>query len=230
MNTYGIVEQGRIAPIAVELVDCMGSDVNIVNAARVSFAKEVQEISVQDEKLLQYLWEHKHWTPFAHTSITVRCKAPIFLARQLIKHCVGGVWNEESRRYISTKPEFYIPEVLHGKPVNAKQGAGEVLPADAATAWLDRLLQNTDECDSMYLCAIGAGVAPEEARMFLPLNSMTNWVWTGSLAFFVRVLEQRSSLHAQGAAREFAKALYTAIAGVYPKAIQACTKGIHDDN
>jgi thymidylate synthase (FAD) len=220
-GTYGIEEQGRIVPISVELVDALGSDVNIVNAARVSFAKEVREVGEADQKLMRYLWKHKHWTPFAHTCITLRCKAPIFLARQLVKHQVGFVWNEESRRYISTEPEYYIPDVLHFSPENAKQGAGAEFNKRQYQEKIDRLIQNTDECDSMYLCSVRSGMAPEEARMFLPLNTHTNWVWSGSLVAFMRVIEQRSDSHAQGAAQEFAKLLRAAISGTYPMAIAA---------
>jgi thymidylate synthase (FAD) len=170
---------------------------------------------------MRYLWKHKHWTPFAHTCITVRCKAPIFLARQLVKHQVGLVWNEESRRYIDTKPEYYIPESLHIAPTNAKQGAGTAFTEVEYKAKIDRLIQNTDECDDMYLNSIRGGMAPEEARMFLPLNTHTNWVWSGSLVAFMRVIEQRSDSHAQGAAQEFAKLLRAAISDTYPMAIAA---------
>ena len=228
-GTYGIEEQGRIVPISVELVDVLGSDVNIVNAARVSFAKEVQEVGEADQKLMRYLWKHKHWTPFAHTCITVRCKAPIFLVRQLGKHQVGLVWNEESRRYINTKPEYYIPATLHTAPTNAKQGAGVEFSDLEYQASIDRLIQNTDECDDMYLNSIRNGMAPEEARMFLPMNTHTNWVWSGSLVAFMRIIEQRSELNVQGATRDFAKLLRAAISGTYPMAIAAYNE-VHNGN
>ena len=228
-GTYGIEEQGRIVPISVELVDVLGSDVNIVNAARVSFAKEVQEVGEADQKLMRYLWKHKHWTPFAHTCITVRCKAPIFLVRQLGKHQVGLVWNEESSRYINTKPEYYIPATLHTAPTNAKQGAGVEFSDLEYQASIDRLIQNTDECDDMYLNSIRNGMAPEEARMFLPMNTHTNWVWSGSLVAFMRIIEQRTELNVQGATRDFAKLLRAAISGTYPMAIAAYNE-VHNGN
>ena len=114
------------AEITVQLIDYMGSDVSVVNAARISFDKIKDEFDEQDERLVNYLAEHNHWSPFAHTSIQVRVKAPFALARQLGKHQVGLVWNEVSRRYVSSEPEFWFPEEVHRAPVNAKQGAGNV--------------------------------------------------------------------------------------------------------
>ena len=93
----------------IELIDKMGSDASIVNAARVSFGKEITEVSERDEKLIKYLADHEHWSPFAHASLQFRIKAPVFVARQLVKHQVGLIWNEVSRRYVDDKPEFYIP-------------------------------------------------------------------------------------------------------------------------
>ena len=101
----------KVADMKVEYVDHMGSDINVVNAARVSFAKEVQDFDLEkDTKLINYLAKHNHFTPLAHTSVTIRVKAPIFMARQFVKHQIGLVWNEESRRYIDDEPEFYIPQ------------------------------------------------------------------------------------------------------------------------
>lgn len=207
----------KIEPIQVELVDSMGSDVNVVNAARVSFAKSVTEFNLEtDLKLIQYLVKHNHWSPLAHTAITVRCKVPIFLARQLVKHQVGGVWNEESRRYITDEPSFYIPEVLHAAPDNAKQGSGAVLESALNADLKSELNLHCAGALMLYRLALKAGVAPEEARMFLPLNTNTNFVWTGSLMFFARVISQRMDSHAQLAAQEFAGKLLHAIEDVYP--------------
>ena len=113
----------KIVPQKVEYVDHMGSDLSIVNAARVSFNKVSNILEPNDEKLIKYLAMHNHWTPFAHTSISLRIKCPIFVARQLGKHQVGLVWNEVSRRYVDEEPEFFFPDVWRGKPINAKQGS-----------------------------------------------------------------------------------------------------------
>lgn len=205
----------QLAEQSVELIDCMGSDVNIVNAARVSFAKEVQEFNLDtDSKLLRYLAKHDHWSPFAHTCISVRCKVPLFIARQLVKHQVGGNWNEESRRYISHEPEFWLPKEVHTKPVNAKQGAAGVHPK--SKEHIDWLAINAENCLAVYNAMLADDVAPEEARMVLPLNTMTNFIWTGSLLFFRRVIAQREDAHAQLAAQEFAAKLKEVVRPVYP--------------
>jgi thymidylate synthase (FAD) len=134
----------KISKQEVTLLDTMGSDLSVVNAARVSFAKESEwdtsigitefsdygdifSLNEKDQKLISYLAKHNHWSPFAHTSLQFRIKAPIFVARQLVKHQVGGVWNEVSRRYVDDEPEFYFPDVWRGKPVNAKQGSDGVV-------------------------------------------------------------------------------------------------------
>ena len=116
----------KFADMHVDYVCHMGSDVNVVNAARVSFAKESKEFDLEkDTKLINYLAKHNHWSPLAHTSVSIRVKAPIFMARQFVKHQIGLVWNEESRRYIDDEPEFYAPVSWRNRPENAKQGSGD---------------------------------------------------------------------------------------------------------
>ena len=110
----------KIADMQVDYVDHLGGDINVVNAAKKKNTKEVKEFDLEkDTKLINYLAKHNHFTPLAHTSVTIRVKAPIFMARQFVKHQIGLVWNEESRRYIDDEPEFYIPNELRGRPVNA---------------------------------------------------------------------------------------------------------------
>lgn len=208
-----------IADVSVEYVSHMGDDTNVVNAARVSFAKEVQEFTEKDQGLLNYLAKHNHWSPFAHTCISVRCKVPIFLARQLVKHQVGGNWNEESRRYIDGPVEFYLPKVLHSKPDSAKQGAGGVHCNTALN--LQCMERATLAAYDEYTALVADKVAPEEARMILPLNSMTNFIWTGSLLFFDRVITQRVDSHAQLIAQDFAKKLRTVVHPLYPNSYKA---------
>ena len=195
----------------VHLVDYMGSDLSVVNAARVSFAKESEweldkmhdgyyQLAEKDIKLINYLAKHAHWSPFAHNSLTFRIKAPIFVARQLVKHTVGGVWNEVSRRYVDDEPEFYFPDVWRGKPVNAKQGSDGVIEDQSVRAKL------AIECAlATYQNMLEDGSAPEQARMVLPQNTMTEWWWTGSLMFFARVCKQRLDPHAQQETREVAQ-------------------------
>jgi len=218
----------KIAKQTVHLVDSMGSDLSVVNAARVSFAKESDweldkkldgyyQLSEKDVKLINYLAKHSHWSPFAHNSLTFRIKAPIFVARQLVKHQVGGVWNEVSRRYVDDEPSFFFPEVWRGKPVNAKQGStGTVdkiwwIPEDSWYSVDQGVREITQYTLRRYMRMIEEGVAPEQARMILPQNTMTEWWWTGSLMFFARVCKQRLDPHAQQETREVAQMIADAI-------------------
>ena len=199
----------------VEYVDHMGGDVNVVNAARVSFAKEVSEFDLEkDSKLINYLAKHNHFTPLAHTSVTIRVKAPIFMARQFVKHQIGLVWNEESRRYIDDEPEFYIPNVLRGRPVNAKQGSGDdLLSSDLFT---QMIITESKNCLDLYKRLLEGNVAPEQARMVLPQNTMTNWMWTGSLVALSRVVKLRTDSHAQKEAQELAELIGDVVSPLYP--------------
>lgn len=210
----------------VDYVDHMGSDVNVVNAARVSFAKCSEVVDVEkDTKLINYLAKHNHWSPLAHTSVSIRVKAPIFMARQFVKHQIGLVWNEESRRYIDDTPEFYKPTTWRGRPQNAKQGSTGIHPmlveygTDGKDGWTDFaewFEAHTEESHYFYTRLIEEGVAPEQARMVLPQNTMTNWIWTGSLVAFARVCKLRLDSHAQVEAQELAQKIHDVIAPLYP--------------
>jgi len=185
--------------IEVELIDHMGSDTTVVNAARVSFGKRVEKMSEGDEKLIKYLATHNHWSPFGHASLQFRIKAPIFVARQLVKHTVGLCWNEISRRYVDSEPEFYEVDKWRGKPIDKKQGSSE-----EEIEWVDRntrtgVLQLEVErtAKENYNRMLEAGVAPEQARMILPQSMMTEWYWSGTLYAFARVCNLRCALDAQ---------------------------------
>lgn len=144
----------------------------------------------------------QHWAPFAHPHMQIRMKLPIFLARQFVKHQVGGVWSEESRRYMSSEPEFWFPKEWHGRPEDIKQGSDGVHPE--SVMWGQAAAEQTKSALAFYMQAVGSGVAPEEARIVLPLNTMTTVTWTGSLLFWSRVCNQRLDDHAQKAANELA--------------------------
>jgi len=181
----------------VTLVDLMGDDNRVADAARVSFDKRGELYTPeQNAKLIRYLAKHNHWTPFAHVQCTFRIKAPIFVARQLGKHQIGLVWNEVSRRYVDNLPEFYIPSELRLKADNVKQGSSsETLPQDS---WLYTEMECIcDNARYVYADMLDAGVCAEQARMFLPQNMMTEWFWTGSLAAFARVVKLRLDPHTQ---------------------------------
>ena len=183
----------------VELIDRMGNDTSIVNAARVSFGKRVKEMSEGDTKLIKYLAKHNHWSPFGHAALQFRIKAPIFVARQLVKHQVGLTWNEISRRYVDYEPEFYEVDSWRGRPINKKQGSSE-----EEIEWIDRgtrtdSLQSQVETIALknYNRMLEAGIAPEQARMILPQSMMTEWYWSGTLYAFARVCNLRCAEDAQ---------------------------------
>jgi thymidylate synthase (FAD) len=177
------------------LIDVMGTDLTVVNAARVSFGKKKEKFEEGDEKLIGYLAEHNHWSPFAHCSLQFHIKAPIFVARQLVKHQVGLVWNEISRRYVDTEPEFYEVDKWRGKPVDKKQGSdGEIEKQDSCTI-SQSVAQN--HAINAYQNLLLTGVAPEQARMVLPQSLMTEWYWSGTLYAFARVCNLRCAEDAQ---------------------------------
>ena len=178
----------------VKLIDSMGGDLTVVNSARVSFGKRKKKFGKGDEKLIAYLAKHGHWTPFGHVSLQFHIVAPVFVARQLVKHQVGLVWNEISRRYVDTKPEIYTPDSWRGRAEDKKQGSDE-----DDIVW-KRWLEYEELCKT----AVGAyermlfnGICPEQARMILPQSMMTEWYWTGSLMAFARVCKLRCKPDAQ---------------------------------
>tara|TARA_R100001082_G_C4352472_1_gene155218 strand:- start:295 stop:1032 length:738 start_codon:yes stop_codon:yes gene_type:complete len=224
----------------VELVDHMGSDLTVVNSARVSFDKtsewdydeeaidrvsgtnwqanrlrqEFKKLSDKDAKLINYLAKHNHWTPFAHPQITLRIKAPISIRTQFFKHKQGFVENEISRRYVSFEPEFYIPS-WRGKPEgSAKQGSEDfiALSSDAIFSY-KKVLETSVEC---YNKLLDSGVAAEQARFALPQSMYTEWYWTGSLAAYARFYKQRSDSHAQWEIRKYAEAIGEIIDPLFP--------------
>ena len=186
----------------VRLVDHMGSDLSVVNAARVSFAKESEWDTIpeagpvesllqeRDEKLIKYLAKHNHWSPFGHASMQFHIKAPVFVARQLVKHQVGLVWNEVSRRYVDDEVEFYEPEEWRLSAENKKQGSSdEPTPYDVSATHM--------HARSTYTAMLKVGIAPEMARMVLPQSMMTEWYWSGTLYAFARVCNLRCKPDAQ---------------------------------
>lgn len=226
----------KTAAMKVELIEHMGSDLSVTDAARVSFAKKSNwdwvddaigghpVLSVNDARLINYLAREGHFTPFCHPHLTLRIKAPLFVARQLVKHQVGGVWSEVSRRYVSDEPEFWFPEVWRGRPQGSiKQGSSGVVEL-ATRSWADgedKFLPMTPhelcaDALSVYNAMLAQGVAPEQARMILPQNMHTEWVWTGSLMFFVRVCKLRLDQHAQAETRKIAEQIAEIVAPLFP--------------
>ena len=223
----------------VELMDHMGSDLTVCNAARVSFNKEsewgldfdaierlkscpynkddVRVLKEKDEKLIRYLAKHNHWTPFAHPQITLRVKAPVSIRTQFFKHKQGFVENEISRRYVSYEPEFYSP-TWRGKPTDgAKQGSEDFVTEETRTNLYDAIYR--ESCETalhVYNTLIEKGIAPEQARFVLPQGMYTEWYWTGSLAAYARFYKQRKDDHAQWEIREYANAVGKIIEPYFP--------------
>ena len=185
----------------VDLIDHMGSDLTVVNAARVSFAKESKEFSDKDKKLINYLAKHNHWSPFGHCSLQFRIKAPVFVARQLVKHQVGLVWNEVSRRYVDDEPEFYIPERWRLRAENKKQGSSNETIEYNINGSMDFVKTTYDNL-------LKSGVAPEMARMVLPQNMYTEWYWSGTLMAFARVCNLRCKDDTQKETQQIADCIH----------------------
>lgn len=211
----------------VTYIDKMGSDLSVVNAARVSFSKtsdwEYQEIEYvdpdertincskeivglkpADEKLIKYLAEHNHWTPFGHASLSIHVKAPIFVARQLVKHMVGLTWNEVSRRYVDSDPEFFFPEKWRKKNPDKKQGSYENEFVDLSPSEAKAIRAAVDVADTVYKTILDLGVCAEQARMILPQNMYTEWYWSGTLYAFARVCNLRCKPDTQKETRDIA--------------------------
>ena len=212
-----------MSQIKVEYIDHMGDDLRISNVARVSFGKWKEEIDEKDVKLIKYLAEHEHNSPFRHVQISVRCKAPVFLARQLVKHCVGLSWNEISRRYVDTDAEFYQPSAWRKRPENGiKQGSGQAMTdKDRDFLVWEQYNISLDAAIEAYDSMLKMGVAPEMARMVLPQSMMVDWVWTGSLEAFYHMYRLRSGEGAQVEAREFAEKLKEVVEPLFPNTWQA---------
>lgn len=206
----------------VTLIDSMGSDLTVVNAARVSFKKESHlvggELLEKDQKLINYLAEHKHFTPFGHCFATFRVKAPIFVARQLQKHAYLRI-NEVSRRYVDTTPEFYVPKVWRGRPVDKKQGSSGVSDLTNNYGYLSFL----KEAEDFYSDLLSYDVAPEQARIVLPQSMYTEWYWSGSLDAFANMCNLRCKPDAQEETRMIADQVSTTMSSLYPISWKALT-------
>lgn len=191
-------------------------DLLVVNAARVSFAKYKEELDEKDEKLIKYLARENHWTPFGHPTITLHMCAPIFVRTQLFKHKVGFVENEISRRYVDFEPTFYVPSNFRSKPINAKQGSGDMFDKHDNKIVTEKYITAAKQAVSAYNEMIKDNVAPEIARGVLPQSMYTEWYWTGSLSAFARVVKLRNSKTAQHESGEYARAIKEIIQPLAP--------------
>jgi len=227
---YSVLDHGH-----VDLVDYMGSDLSVANAARVSFNKEsswdyadshvpIRSLSDKDAKLIRYLAKHNHFTPFCHPQISVRIKCPIFVRAQLGKHQIGLVMNEVSRRYVTYEPEIYTPLWRNSPTDGAKQGSsGPIEDLDHCIKLRQEYDGVAKECLDLYNRLLVDGVAPEQARSILPQGTYTEFVWTGSLYAFARVYNLRIDSHAQWEIQKFAEAIGQLIAPLFPVSWQTLT-------
>ena len=211
--------------IDVTYIDHMGSDLSVVNAARVSFGKksdwmmrvhngEAKVLSQKDNRLIRFLAKHKHKSPFNHAFATFHVKAPIFVARQLQKHEYMP-WNEISRRYVDSEPEFYVPDVWRGRSADKKQGSdGEVKSNFGVEYYHEKAWQAYDQL-------LNEGVAPEQARMVLPQSMMTEWYWSGTLYAFAKMCGLRLKEDTQAETRIVAEKIEDCLKDIFPVSWEA---------
>jgi len=213
----------------VRLVDTMGSDLSIVNAARVSYDKESESIEGRDRRLLLYLWKNGHTSPFRHAVLSFEVYAPLMVARQWYKHAVSSThmddqngWNESSRRYITEDEEFYVPDVWRSKPEDSKQGSGEPIDYLSSKLWSADLERHYEESVYQYQRALDNGVAPEQARLFLPANGLyVRWRWTTSLHSAIHFLELRLEHSSQWEIQQYAEAVESIVRAKFPATMDA---------
>lgn len=231
-----------MSEIKVELLDWMGNDLDVVNAARVSFSKTSEFVdeegflglvpadyipprkvlSEADSKLINYLAKHDHWTPFAHTALKFRVAAPVPIRTQCFKHKVGMVENEESRRYISSTPEIFIPEFFRSKPEGSiKQGSGD--KHHESEFFMSQYKSITGACIEVYKDMINSGVCPEQARFILPQGAIVNWIWTGNLVSFANFYNKRTDTNAQKEVQVVAELVGKEVEKIFPVSWSALT-------
>lgn len=205
----------KTSEISVELIGHFGNDDTVANAARVSFAKEAANYTPeQNAKLIKYLANHGHLSPFNHAFLSFRVKAPIFVARQLVKHKFLP-WNEVSRRYVDDEPEFYCPTDLRLRAENVKQGSSDETIETGSIRW------NSSEALALYQELLNDDVCPEQARMVLPQNVMTEWVWSGTLGAWLDMLKLRLDGHTQAETRHVAELIHGFCHVLFPSSSEA---------
>src|SRR5690625_3203081 len=217
----------------VRLRDVMGDDRTVANAARVSFDKRTEELDEKDERLIAFLAREGHDSPFRHASLQFEVYAPLMIARQWWKYVVGSdhvmdAWNESSRRYITENEEFYVPQADEWRsyPDNVKQGRGEKFPTAFGLQWTGALEWYISEGEELYNDAIKNGIAPEQARLFLPAYGMyVRWYWTASLQSVAHLIEQRTADDAQYEFRLYAEAVRELTSEKFPVSLEALIGG-----
>lgn len=230
MNIIKVLDNGY-----VRLVDTLGSDLTIANAARVSYAKESHELSERDIRLIEFLAREDHTSPFRHAMLQFEVYAPLMVARQWWKYIVGSAhqegigdslnaWNESSRRYITEEPVFYVPDKnqWRSKPENSKQGSGAPIEWELGEKHTRKLMEYIEEGMKLYENAMKDEICAEQARLFLPAYGMyVRWYWTASLQSVAHFIQQRINYDAQKEIQEYAKAILTLATEKFPVALGA---------
>ena len=211
MTTDFAVVKSKMDPLndsksLVQILEVMGNDLTVVNAARVSFSKESKELTEGDSKLIKYLARNQHISPFFHPQIRMRLKMPIFIAREWFRHTVGFARNEVSRRYVDSEPEVYMPAELRARDSNLKQGSkSESIDCNESVALI--MHRAMEVSVTTYNSMLAANVAPEVARMVLPQTMYTEFIETASLYAYARLCKLRLDPHAQVEIRQYADAI-----------------------
>jgi thymidylate synthase (FAD) len=229
-NKINVLDKGY-----VRLVDTLGNDLSVANAARVSYDKESAEFDSKDEKLIKFLLREGHTSPFRHAALTFEVYAPLFVARQWWKYAVSSThvddqngWNESSRRYITEDEEFYVPSASswRSKPENSKQGSGEPIHFSLGYHYTNKLNELIDVGTKLYHDAMSDNIAPEIARLFLPAYGMyVRWRWTTSLQGVMTFLDQRLEHDAQKEIQDYAFAVKDLAHQAFPQTFKA----LHND-
>jgi len=204
----------------VELLEVFGSDLTVVNAARVSFAKESTEFSDKDKGLINYLAKHNHVSPFFHPQVRMRIKMPIFIAREWYRHTIGFARNEVSRRYVDSDPEFYLPETCRERDPKLKQGSKQETVKDNMLC-TNAMRESHEKSFQIYKALMEQGVCPEQARMVLPQSMYTEFIETASLAAYARLCKLRLDPGAQKEIRDYANAVVTLLRPKFPVSWEA---------
>lgn len=233
MKIINVLDKGY-----VRLVDSLGSDLTIANAARVSYAKESLELTDRDKGLIDFLAREDHTSPFRHAMLQFEVYAPLMVARQWWKYIIGSshqegigdslnAWNESSRRYITEEPAFYIPEKdqWRSAPENSKQGSGAPIEWELGEEYTNKLMEYVDQGLKLYEAAMEDGICAEEARLFLPAYGMyVRWYWTASLQSVAHFVKQRIEHDAQKEIQDYAKAVLELSLERFPVSFQSISK------
>lgn len=208
----------------IDVMETFGSDLTVVNAARVSFAKEVDVMTERDGKLIQFLADHDHISPFFHPQVRLRIKMPIFVAREWFRHTIGLSRNEVSRRYVDTRPEVWYPSVegLRERDPKLKQGSKETAVSDS-DALVEEMRAAGESAVAFYEYLLERGVAPEIARSVLPQGMYTEFIETGSLAAYARIWALRTDPGAQREIQAYARAIEALLMPSFPVSWKALT-------